>query len=383
MRNLKQVHFDRNRLPDEPALLAPARRHGVPAVHRRRLRGAARRVRGGREARPARSLIRPGTRMRWWRGRGDARPRSSPARRPSRPSPAAVPGIRRPARAHRAASRAAGRALRLRREPRYTGASSGPTTTPGTLPRSSRCAPTAAIVATCPLRGVKVRDPEDIAVGPCDAGSTTSCIYLGDIGDNGSRRQSRPDPQGARADHARRSSADPRRSCRSATRAARVDAEALLVDPRTARVFVISKSLLSLGDVYRIDGLGSREGGIAVRMRTLRPPREFDAADHRRRRAPERHAPAAPHLHAGSGSCAARRRASFEDVLDADARRRPRGRAAAGRGASATPGTAAATSSAGEGAGSPIYRVRCAEPLISRSTSPALETQQRADHVAE
>src|SRR5262249_57059708 len=55
------------------------------------------------------------------------------------------------------------------------------------------------------------------------------------------------------------------------------DAEAVVVDPVTARVFVITKTLLSLGDVYRIDHLGSREGGTAGRIRTPRAPREFDS----------------------------------------------------------------------------------------------------------
>ena len=81
-----------------------------------------------------------------------------------------------------------------------------------------------------------------------------------------------------------------------------VNAEALLVDPRTARVFVISKSLLSLGDVYRIDGLGSREGGTAVRLRTLRPARQFDAATTGGRRAPERNPAAGAHVYEGLGA---------------------------------------------------------------------------------
>src|SRR5262245_34255814 len=133
------------------------------------------------------------------------------------------------------------------------------------------------IVATFPLRGVTSRDPEDIAVGPCAAGSPRSCIYFGDIGDNGSRRQSvqilkMVEPE--RLDGAPlvpailpfRYAGGPR------------NAEALVVDPVTARVFVISKNVLSLGDVFRVDGLGDREGGTAVRIRTLRAPREFDAA---------------------------------------------------------------------------------------------------------
>src|SRR5262249_21771440 len=56
------------------------------------------------------------------------------------------------------------------------------------------------------------------------------------------------------------------------------NAEALIVDPVSARVFVITKNVLSLGDVFRVDRLGDREGGTAVRIRTLRARREYDAA---------------------------------------------------------------------------------------------------------
>ena len=86
--------------------------------------------------------------------------------------------------------------------------------------------------------------------------STTSCIYLGDIGDNGGRRQTVqilkvPEPT-TLADQVLIPAILPFRY-----RGGPVDAEALLVDPRTSRVFVIGKSLLSLGDVYRVDDLGT------------------------------------------------------------------------------------------------------------------------------
>jgi hypothetical protein len=214
-----------------------------------------------------------------------------------------------------------------------------------------------SIVATCSLRGVKVRDPEDIAVGPCSAGSATSCIYLGDIGDNGGRRQTVqilkiPEPA-TLDDQVLIPAILPFRY-----RGGPADAEALLVDPRTARVFVITKSLLSLGDVYRVDDLGSREGGTAVRLRTLRAAREFDAAT-----------TAADAHQSGSRvllrtytkvwelrSPGAR---SFEDVLGAVPIAVPDAAQPQGEAISYT-GDGRGYLLGGEGVGSPLYRVSCA-----------------------
>src|SRR5262249_14227152 len=130
-----------------------------------------------------------------------------------------------------------------------------------------------SIAATFPLRGATARDPEDIAVGPCSADTVSSCIYLGDIGDNGSRRQS---VQILKVAEPERLEAAPLVPTILPFRypGGPRNAEALVVDPRSARVLVITKTVLSLGDVYRVDGLGDREGGNAVRIRTLRAPRE-------------------------------------------------------------------------------------------------------------
>jgi hypothetical protein len=213
------------------------------------------------------------------------------------------------------------------------------------------------IAATCPLRGVRVRDLEDVAVGPCSAGSPDSCIYLGDIGDNGRRRQSAqilkvPEPAQLRN--------QPLVPVTLPFRYAGgpLDAEALVVDPRSARVFVIAKSLLSLGDVYRIEDLGAREGGKAVRVRTLRPPRQFDAAT----TGADAH-PSGTRLllrtYTGAWELRSPDARSFEDVLEADPvavpdAAQPQGEAVAytfdGRGYLL----------GGERAGSPLYRVRCA-----------------------
>lgn len=216
------------------------------------------------------------------------------------------------------------------------------------------------IVATFPLStSARPRDPEDVAVGPCAAGASPSCIYLADIGDNGQRRATvmilkLPEPAELRSRPLRAEAlpftyADGPRN-----------AESIMVDPRTARVFVLSKVLSSLGDVFRVDGLGSRAGGTAVRVRRLRNPNEFDsyttsAAVHpdgdrlllrTYGRAWELRSPGAR---------------AFEDVLDAEpiavpSAAQPQGEAITytrdGRGYLL--GT--------ESVGAPIYRVECAQP---------------------
>lgn len=215
------------------------------------------------------------------------------------------------------------------------------------------------IVATFPLRGVRLRDPEDVAAGPCAAGAADSCLYLGDIGDNGGRR---PSAQILKVREPARLAGAPLVPTILPFRYERGprDAEALLVDPRTARVFVVAKSLLSLGEVYRIDGLGGRGGGTAVRVRRLRAPREFDAAT------------TGAAAHPGGTRLLLRtytrvwelrspNARSFEDVLEAEPvavpeAPQPQGEAVSylfdGRGYLL----------GSEGTGSPIYRVPCAAP---------------------
>lgn len=130
---------------------------------------------------------------------------------------------------------------------------------------------TGKILAKFPLRGLRPRDAEDVAVGPCAAGSKTSCIYLGDVGDNLRRRDAVwigrvPEPPvldgrvlQVEADSFRYP--DGRRNT-----------ESLLVDPRTARLYVITKSVDGLGEVYRLDDLDEPGGGRAVKLRTLPTP---------------------------------------------------------------------------------------------------------------
>lgn len=47
-----------------------------------------------------------------------------------------------------------------------------------------------ALLATFTLKGTTAIDWEDVAVGPCSAGSANSCVFLADTGDNDSKRAS-------------------------------------------------------------------------------------------------------------------------------------------------------------------------------------------------
>jgi hypothetical protein len=219
-----------------------------------------------------------------------------------------------------------------------------------------------SIAATFRLRGATLRDPEDIAVGPCTPSGDRSCIYLGDIGDNGARRRSvqilKVEEPARLADGLLVPAILPFRYADGPT-----NAEALVVDPATARVFVITKSLISLGTVYRVDDLGGREGGLAVRVRTLRAPREFDAST----------TGAAAHP---SGTRLLLRTytrvwelrspdaRAFEDVLDAEPVAVPEAPQPQGEAVSYTR-DGRGYLLAGEGVNSPIHRVRCAERITS------------------
>jgi len=132
------------------------------------------------------------------------------------------------------------------------------------------------LVASFPLRGASAVDPEDIATGPCAAASPRSCIYLADTGDNlhGRKRVQilrveEPDELRGRPLTAT--------SLPFAYADDTHDVEALLVDPRSAEVYVVTKTLFSLGDLYRVEGLRPRAFGTAVRLEAVDAPPELDA----------------------------------------------------------------------------------------------------------
>jgi hypothetical protein len=132
------------------------------------------------------------------------------------------------------------------------------------------------LVARFAIHNAVTVDPEDIGVGPCTRHDARTCIYLADTGDN---LRSRSSVQVVRV-------VEPA-TLRSGPLIAETvvfaypdgahDAEALLVDPRTAQAYVITKSLVSLGDVYRIDVRSGSHRGTAVRIASLAVPEGFDA----------------------------------------------------------------------------------------------------------
>jgi hypothetical protein len=135
---------------------------------------------------------------------------------------------------------------------------------------------TGAVVATFAVRGVQSRDPEDVAIGPCAPKDRRSCIYLADTGDN---LRSRTRVQIIRV-------LEPER-LRSGVLVGDAfpftypdgayDTEALLIDPRTAEAIVITKSIMSLGQAFRLE-LGRDARPIhAIPLGALAAPPSFDA----------------------------------------------------------------------------------------------------------
>lgn len=136
------------------------------------------------------------------------------------------------------------------------------------------------VLATLTLTGVAPKDLErmdleDIAVGPCTPDERRACIYLADTGDNFERRaQVRifrfPEPD----------------TVADATVAVETlpfvypdgphDAESLILEPRTARLAVITKVRDSLGTVYALDGLAPGKVTTATRLGELHAPGDVD-----------------------------------------------------------------------------------------------------------
>jgi hypothetical protein len=132
------------------------------------------------------------------------------------------------------------------------------------------------IVASFPILDVDAVDPEDIALGPCAPRDPRPCLYLADVGDNQRTR--------ARAQVIRLVEPAVLRSGPLVGEAFAFtypdgahDAEAILVDPRTADVVVVTKSLTSLGDAYRVDVHGRPRDTTAVHVAALSAPTGFDS----------------------------------------------------------------------------------------------------------
>lgn len=131
------------------------------------------------------------------------------------------------------------------------------------------------LLQTVALTGATAVDVEDVAVARCSAASGEWCVYLADVGDNLAVRSQvaiyrlpEPDllpgqtlpvevlpftyPGGPR------------------------DAESLVAETLSGRLFVLSKILTTLGEVFRIDGLGTPGGGTATSIATLGPTSPAD-----------------------------------------------------------------------------------------------------------
>jgi hypothetical protein len=128
------------------------------------------------------------------------------------------------------------------------------------------------LVARIPLLGGDGVDTEDIAVGPCsDPADGPWCVYLADTGDNLERRRvveidELPEP--TRLDDEPR----PVHRIRFSFPDGPHNAEALLVEPETARLFVITKTRASLGHVFRIDRPADGAVAEAAPVATLISP---------------------------------------------------------------------------------------------------------------
>jgi len=126
------------------------------------------------------------------------------------------------------------------------------------------------LLQTIALTGATAVDIEDVAVARCGASTETWCVYLADVGDNLAVRSQvaiyrLPEPDLAPGQ----------------TLAVDVlpftypggprDAESLVAETYSGRLFVLSKILTTLGEVFRLDGLGSPGGGVATSIATLGP----------------------------------------------------------------------------------------------------------------
>jgi hypothetical protein len=130
--------------------------------------------------------------------------------------------------------------------------------------------------ATLTLTGATALDLEDIAVGPCEPRpEAPPCLYVADIGDNFQRREQLrlyrlPEPE----------------QLVDATLSVEPlaftypdgpqNTESLVIDVRSGRLAVITKTPDSLGNVYALDGLRPNETVKATKLGTLRAPQDVD-----------------------------------------------------------------------------------------------------------
>ncbi|CAM3285849.1 hypothetical protein [Corallococcus soli] len=132
-----------------------------------------------------------------------------------------------------------------------------------------------AVKATLTLTGADPRDIEDVAVGPCAPGQKATCVFLADTGDNFERRKEvrlfrLAEPE---------SLADatlPVEALPFTYEDGAHDTESLIIDARSGRIAVLTKTRVSLGDLYAVEGLAPGGSGKARKLGTLRVPEDVD-----------------------------------------------------------------------------------------------------------
>ena len=100
--------------------------------------------------------------------------------------------------------------------------------------------------------GVSAADWEDMALGPCTAGSASDCIYIGDIGDNGLARATYaiyriPEPNVNAADAYREFSVTATKFTYQYPAGTSYNSETLMVHPTTATPYVVEKTAATTG----------------------------------------------------------------------------------------------------------------------------------------
>ena len=135
---------------------------------------------------------------------------------------------------------------------------------------------TGAIVARFAVRGVRASDPEDVAVGPCAANDSRTCVYLSDTGDN---LRSRTQVQIIRMIEppALKTGVLVGESFPFTYPDGAYDTEALLIDPRTAEAIVITKNIISLGQAFRVQLDRNARPAKAIPLGAMAAPPSFDA----------------------------------------------------------------------------------------------------------